>query len=362
MVELNLKKEYLVEKRNVLNEIRANSMSLQELRFFSIYLAKINSRDITTRVVRFTLEEFQKIMELGRLNLEHLSHTIDNLLCKVVGVPREDGGVDRFQLFKKGTIAPDENGWFVEIDAHDEALPLMFEFKERYFTYELWNALRLKSVNQFRMYEILKQEEWRGEKIISVKELRNMLGINEKEYTRFGDFRCDVLEVCRKALQENTDIKYTYEPYGKKGKGGKILQLKFIISMNNDHKDQISLDEFIDLQNVTDINDTDIKEIDEINGIIENKSENDDESDYFLREYYPFLTEACDNEFSPTELQVLYNIIVNIIPYQPGKTMQLNIYKYLKRKYDELKWRDSMTKIKNRMGYIKKIIEADLKI
>ena len=43
----------IVQKRNVLNELRKNSMSLQELRFFSIYLSKINSRDISTRVVRF---------------------------------------------------------------------------------------------------------------------------------------------------------------------------------------------------------------------------------------------------------------------------------------------------------------------
>ena len=30
----------IVQKRNVLNELRKNSMSLQELRFFSIYLSK----------------------------------------------------------------------------------------------------------------------------------------------------------------------------------------------------------------------------------------------------------------------------------------------------------------------------------
>lgn len=30
----------IVEKRNVLNELRSNNMNLQELRFFSIYLAK----------------------------------------------------------------------------------------------------------------------------------------------------------------------------------------------------------------------------------------------------------------------------------------------------------------------------------
>lgn len=65
----------------------------------------------------------------------------------------------------------------MEINASDDALPLMFEFKNRYFTYELWNALRLKSPNQVRMYEILKQYEKIGTRTLTIKELRNLLGI-----------------------------------------------------------------------------------------------------------------------------------------------------------------------------------------
>ena len=54
----------VVSKRNVLNELRSNNMTLQELRFFSIYLSKINPQDIDTRVARFPLDDFQKIMNL----------------------------------------------------------------------------------------------------------------------------------------------------------------------------------------------------------------------------------------------------------------------------------------------------------
>ena len=52
----------VVQKRNVLNELRATNLTLQELRFFSIYLSKINPRDKSTRIVRFQLADFQKIM------------------------------------------------------------------------------------------------------------------------------------------------------------------------------------------------------------------------------------------------------------------------------------------------------------
>ena len=234
----------IIEKRNVLNEIRANNLSLQELRFFSIYLSKINPRDEKTRIVKFPLADFQKIMGLGRMNIPNFKAAVDGLLTKVVHVPDENGGFEAFQLFKKCKVNKDDFGeWYVSIDAHDDALPLMFDFKERYFKYELWNALRLKSPNQIRMYEILKQYEHLGKREITVKDLRELLGIAETEYanrTGWTDFKRGVLDSCQKALKETTDICYTYER-GKTGAGGKWLTIVFTISKNEPTNKQMSI-------------------------------------------------------------------------------------------------------------------------
>ena len=235
----------IIEKRNVLNEIRANNLSLQELRFFSIYLSKINPRDESTRIVRFPLADFQKIMGLGRMNIAHFKAAIDGLLTKVVHVPDEKGtGMRVFQLFKESHIYQNDNGdWLVEIDAHDRALPLMFDFKERYFKYELWNALRLKSPNQIRMYEILKQYESLGKREITVKDLRELLGIAETEYANragWSNFKKYVLDSCQQALKEITDISYTYER-GKIGNGGKWLSIIFTIHKNEPTNKQMSI-------------------------------------------------------------------------------------------------------------------------
>jgi len=344
-----LRKGLLIEKRNVLNEIRSNSMSLQELRFFSIYLAKINARDTKTRVVRFSLNEFRRIMEFGKLNLAQLQDAVDRLLCKVVGVPLEGGGFERFQLFKKCRVAKDDKDvWYIEIDAHDEALPLMFEFKERYFTYELWNALRLKSANQIRMYEIMKQYEFVGERVISVDELRELLGIEKNEYPRYNNFRARVIDACQEALATYSDIKFTYEPASIQGRGGKVTAIKFSISHNDNHVDQLSLNDFINQQEMAAA-----QVIDELGS--------ESEDDFFAREIFPFMAEACNNEFKATEIQVLYNMIVKIVPQTAKKNRQLEMYDYLKSKYDELKLRAEKTEIKRRFGYLRKIIEADLK-
>lgn len=333
---MTINRDYMVAKRNVLNEIRANNMTLQELRFFSIYLSKINSEDLNTRVVRFSLSDFQKIMELNnKIKISYLQSVTNSLLCKVVNVPKITGGYEAFQLFKKCDV--DIRDCYIEIDAHDNALPLMFEFKDKYFTYQLWNALRLKSSNQLRMYEILKQYEKLGERIISVDELKELLGISLKEYSRYGDFKTDVLEVCRKSLEINTDIKFTFEPTGKKGRGGKIIYLKFVIQNNENYVDQLSLDEFICHHSVNDTLDKD--------------------NEYNKR--LNLFTSACNDEFSFAEIQVLYNLVIQILT-QSELSDELKVYHFYKNKYDEMVMFSERTKIHNRFSYLKSLFEGEL--
>lgn len=334
-----LKGTEIVEKKNVLNEIRSNNMTLQELRFFSIYLSKINARDINTRVVRFPLSDFQKIMELGRMNIQHIKQTTDNLLMNIVHLPNEKGGYTSFQLFKECTVSQDDYGeWYVEIDSHDKALPLMFDFKSRYFTYELWNALRLKSANQVRMYEILKQYQNTGKREINVIELRELLGIAPDEYPRWDNFKRKVIDSCQQALEESTDIKFTYER-GKTGTGGKWLTIIFCIEKNNTYIDQLTLDEFIDMQQ-------------------SNVSEENEVS--FQNEKLEFLADACNNEFNETEMAVLNDLIIKLYPFGTSETEK---YSFLYRKYNELNIRaarSDLEPIKSRFGWLKNSLQREV--
>lgn len=340
-----IKENYVVEKRNVLNEIRANDMTLQELRFFAIYLAKINPRDESTRFVRFSMLDFKNIMELGTLNMRSFKDTIKSLLQKVVDIPLEKkGNFVAFQLFKKCKLIQDENEeWFVEIDAHDDALPLMFDYKEKYFSYNLWNALGLKSTNQLRMYEILKQYEKIGRYTISLKELKELLGIREEEYSRWSNFRIKVLDACKRSLTENTDISFEYEAIPRKtGRGRKIDKIKFKIIRNTKFKDPLSLAEFIKLNAVP--------------PTFEAEEEYED-----VKSTISLLSGACKDEFTDNQIKLLCEYIFNIVQVKVSyQSLELERYHYLSRKYAELEWRSNQTDIKNRFGYLKKIISADL--
>lgn len=280
-----------IVKSNKLNEIRHTKMTLTQTRLFSIYLSKINPMDISSREVTFKLDEYAKIMAFKRFNITKLRKTFIDLTRLVVHFIRDTNDYDEktglrgFEmvsslLFKRFKLYKDDNDeWTVSIDCHDDVLYLMFELKKHFFKYKLFNALRLASPNQQRMYELLKQYEYVGAREISVKDLREFLGLKENEYPRWDNFRYRILETSQIALEKYTDIKFTWEVVGKRGKGGKINTLKFNIEKNDNHEQQLTLDDFMFKQLQPEI-DGDIEEFEQ----------------------------RCNNEFDPVEMQVLHNL------------------------------------------------------
>jgi plasmid replication initiation protein len=339
-----------IVKSNALNEIRNNRMSISQIRFFSIYLSKVNPKDPKSREVTFKLDEYTKIMQFKQANTTRLMKTADELLGLIVTYYDKDGtyssdgliGFTKCQIFKRFKLfrGGDNDEWYVTIDCHDDVLKLMFELRGYYFKYQLWNALQLTSTNQQRMYEILKQYENVGAREISVNDLREFLGITTEEYPRWDNFKTRILEASQEALANYTDIKFTWEVTGKRGKGGKINKLKFNIEKNNDYVQQLTLDEYL----------TGMEPLEIENELVAFESEN---------ESLPFLSEACENTFDMRQVEELFFLVNRAVPYQKDRhTTEQERYKYLLEKYTYSKNRS--TKPGKLFNYLKTVIEADI--
>jgi acyl-CoA-binding protein len=314
-------------------------------------------------------------------NIAHFRYTVRHILQQVVEVPNENGtGYTAFQLFKRAKVEKNENDeWYVEFDAHDDALPLMFDFKNRYFKYELWNALRLKSTNQVRMYEILKQYEGLGKRELTVTELRELLGIGKKEYsgrTGWSDFKKKVLDSCQQALKETTDICYIYER-GKVGRGGKWLTIIFTIFKNENYIDQLTLAEFIEMQPAPAKLHAEPLPIqiaaDEVQLSFDDQTESQvstDEPDWdavYGSERLANLAASCNYEFDKVEMQLISRVLTRIhIPIdRDTHTLEWGRVFYLQEKYTALNAEDSKKKkngeppIQNRFKYFLRMLEED---
>ena len=355
-----LDKDNWIVRTNTLNEMRDNNMTLTELRLFAIYQSKINPYDSSSRVVEFELSEFERIMEIKRANVSILEQIGRRIVTRTATIRDDNGGFSimplfgEFKLYKKS-----DEKWYVKIDSHDRVLPYMFEFQKRFFKYQLWNALRLKSVNQQRMYEVLKQYEIAKATEIELEFLKALLGIKQSEYKEYRDFKKRVLDPCQQALSENTDIKFTYEPI-KRGKGGKVVAIKFNIEKNTDYVDQLTLSEFIDFQVLTIRED----EPQEIYLTQENYEQEQMSELHFENENLEFLSDSCNREFNEEQMSIIKSYLVKLVPFD-SKTHETDQYDYLLRKYQELNYYNKKKmekgeKIADRFKYLLGILKNEL--
>lgn len=334
-----------VQKANSLNQIKCTNMTFPELRFLSIYLSKINQSDISTRVVRFPISEFQRILEFGKLNIKEIDAYINNLFDKKVLIPSDNGGYEQIHLFTKCAFDKDRNGqWYVEFSASEEALPFMFDLSDKFVSYQLCNILRLKSKNQLRMYEILKQ--WLGKdktcftKEFQVTELRDLLGMEEKEYsgrTGWVDFKRCVLDVCQETCEKMTDLCYTYER-GKTGRGGKWISIIFHIKKNWKYVDSLNL------KSTAVINCSESEVM-----LIENK-----DIDYGSDLANLLGSSVLHHQFSFDQVKILQDLVLKATPDDDDKE-RCNYLSFMVHKMDVYS-----PKNEKRFNYLCKMIENDI--
>lgn len=238
-MELDIKKT--VKKSNLLNEVRNANASLVEYRLFCVYLAhlKLNSDD---NVVKFRLADYARICGLDRPRRTDLETQANNIVAVTAQVDRPDGGFSVYNLFSEFRLFRENEEWMVSLECNAKIAPMIREQQGKFLRYKLYNTIYLKSYNQQRIYELLKQYQKLGVRVIDLKDLREFLSIGEKEYPVWYDFSSKVLKVSQKALKESTDICFDYEPI-KKGK--KVVQVKFLIYKNDSFIDQLNIDDFI---------------------------------------------------------------------------------------------------------------------
>jgi len=221
---------------NPLIELKRYKLGFEEFKLMSIYCAKINPLDTNTRRVTFPVQEFLDVIGYDgpeRTMLPFLKKKTLNLLHNLVQINHPDLGYTQIVLFTFCNVSRSkETGeWVITLNTSEDALPLFFKLKSNFTSYKLKNILYLKSLNQLRMYELIKEHQFKDFFIINLSDLREFLGIKPEKHARWADFQRYVLKPCQRALKEHTDVSFEYKITGKIGK--KVDVLRFDISDNS---------------------------------------------------------------------------------------------------------------------------------
>jgi len=118
----------------------------------------------------------------------------------------------------------EHGGGFVELRFDKVLKPYLLQVKNRYKSYPIESIIYFRSGYSIRIFELLKAEEFKSDtdgffrRSFEYAEFREMLGIDESEYTLFADFRRYIIETATREINTNPDVQILRMEYLKTGR------------------------------------------------------------------------------------------------------------------------------------------------
>lgn len=248
VVEGVVSDENCVAKANTLIE-KSYKLSAREQKLILILASTIKRSDTKFNEVSFKIADIAERMGLtGNKVYEDIKQITKNLATRLIELSYYKDGkiVEEVQMTWLASARYRPRTGTVQVEFSQRLMPYLLELGGQFTMYKLGNVVQLKSSYSIRLYEILKRwESLRGEASYSVKELKNMLGLEPQQYPLYANFKARVIVVAQKELAEKTDIRFEFEELKLEGRA--VSHIKFTISQNvpeSKRRSQLSLLDF----------------------------------------------------------------------------------------------------------------------
>lgn len=230
-VEANIKDYYWVnQSKEILNT--QQDLDLMERRLIFSIVSLVQPDDEEFKTYTISIKGLAKLIGIeGKSFYERVERAITQLQSKQVHFTQGD---TRTVMTWVKTAVYREGEGRVTIKLNEDLAPYLRDLKRAYTKFRLHNVLKLKSEYNWRLYELLKEREFRKERIIKVSELRYLLNIPEGKYKMLKHLR-ELLDRAQAELEEKTDICFTYDIYKRVGRSVE----SFIFRIQKNMKNQI---------------------------------------------------------------------------------------------------------------------------
>jgi hypothetical protein len=191
------------------------TMSALEMRCFLAMISRISREDTALPVCRIPVRELcadsnsKNVYTEVRAMTEKMASRF--LLLEVLGPNGErmkEPDIKNRPLM--GAIDYLKREGVVEAVFNEHLKPYLLELKNNFTKAQLSQLLKIKRPASHRIYWLLREYVAFGKRIISVSELRHVLGLKDEYIDRFDHFRARVLDPAQEELAQ-TDLPFTYE-------------------------------------------------------------------------------------------------------------------------------------------------------
>ena len=225
------KKGYMVVKGNELIQKNRFELSLTEQKTVAYICSMIQpmqkSESGFQLEYEFNIREYCKICGIdydNGKNYQDIKATLKKLSDRSMWLTFGDEEVLCRWLAK---VRTNKRSGIAHIKLDEDLAPYLFDLKQQFTQYQIYNVLGMKSAFSVRIYELMKSYSFRHTITIELDELKRLLMVeNVKSYVNYKDFRVKVLEKAQTEINELTDINIEFEPIKT---GRKVTSIKFII-------------------------------------------------------------------------------------------------------------------------------------
>jgi plasmid replication initiation protein len=231
-------KKSLVVQSNRLVEAKYR-LSVEEQKIVKILVSQIQKDDEDFKDYEFHIKDLAELLDMDHSNTYGVLRGITRRLVSRVLEFYDQEKKEFIQASWLSGAKYKEGMGTVTLHFDPLLKPLLLQLQSYFTKYEIGQVLRFKGQYTIRFFEFRKSflGRQKQEVVFSLKELREVLGLQKDEYKIFRDFRNRVLEPARLELLEKTGKSFTWESV-RQGRGGKVTGVFFVFDGENGHSQE----------------------------------------------------------------------------------------------------------------------------
>ena len=224
----SFKKAIIAMQHNNLVEAKY-SMTLQQKRIMIWLVSQIKPDDIDFKEHVLSIKELIEICQLsGESSYKEVKKITFSLIEKGIRIIDITDPNSEREIQVSWLSSADYCRGQVKLSFSPKLKPYLLQLKNRFTAVNALDLMQFKSVHAIRLYELLKQYQDIGERTLSIKEIKEHCGVEDRLKT-YPNFEKKLLLIAQREINEKSDLHFDYERIKP---SRKIVAIKFIISKN----------------------------------------------------------------------------------------------------------------------------------
>ena len=205
------------------------SMTLQQKRIMIWLVSQIRPDDIDFKEHVLSIRKLIEICQLsGESSYKEIRNITFSLIEKGIRIIDITDSDNKREIQVSWLSSADYYQGQVKLSFSPKLKPYLLQLKEKFTSINVIDLMQFKSVHAIRIYELLKQYQDIGERVLSLEEIKDCCGVRDK-LKQYIHFEKKLLLTAQREINVKSDIHFEFERIKP---SRKIVGIKFIISKN----------------------------------------------------------------------------------------------------------------------------------